>query len=448
MINEYLFLSDESRTTVEAYKPAGITVEISGIENTPLWVAAYSLASKNEDSAKKLSEVHTIIMQYAPLVLSCGSSGYYNRILFPLVNELERKLRKLLYLAASISDNDKAKENIKQLEEKDFGEIFDLLFIDQNFILDMKKRINAEAKSEFNGKSKYSKKEIESYLESLVEHALWDTILGEKEVPTLRIRFRDVQTYRNDVMHAHNISSEFYGKARYLFGKINKELDSSIGKLIGTSEDKTTGQKPEVNTAISSALAAMDLSAISETFRSTTALSGVTELSSQLSKVLQDLQPLKSSSAMADALKGVTMQPAITEALKGISPVAMDSALAEALKGIQSTTIQPGVEEALKAFQSLQTNNALVEAMRTATAFQTSPAVASLQQQLSLISDLMKPYRQMEQILQPYKALQDSLRSITEGLPRNLTLNDEPDEANEEELETNNEKPEEGNSNE
>jgi hypothetical protein len=282
MINEYLFLSDDHRTAVEAYRPDGVTAEISYIEKTPLWIASYSLRGKSEDNAKKLSDVHETIIKYSPFVLSCESSEYYNRALFPLVNKLERKLRKLLYLAASISDNNEAKGNIKQLEEKTFGEIFDLLFIDQNFIRDMKKRINADPNSEFKGNSNYSKQEIRSYLESRVEHPLWDIILGEEDVPALRTQFRKVQGYRNDIMHAHNIDKESFGKARYLFNKINKELDSAIGKLIGASEESLAKQKPEVNTAISSALKTMDfLSAFKDASlfsRSLESISALTEM--------------------------------------------------------------------------------------------------------------------------------------------------------------------------
>ena len=100
-------------------------------------------------------------MKYAPLVLSCESSEYYNRILFPLINGLERKLRKLLYLAASISGNGEAGKNIRELEEKDFGEIFDLLFIDQKFIGDMKIRIKDNRCS---GRNIYDKKGKYSYV--------------------------------------------------------------------------------------------------------------------------------------------------------------------------------------------------------------------------------------------------------------------------------------------
>ncbi|MFP3154800.1 hypothetical protein LQZ18_10345 [Lachnospiraceae bacterium ZAX-1] len=448
MINEYLFLSDEHRAKVETYNPDGITVEVSGVVNTPLWVAIYSLASKNEDSAKKLSDVHTALMEYSPLVLSCESSEYYNRILFPLINELERKLRKLLYLAASISDSEKAKESIKQLEEKEFGEIFDLLFIDQNFIFDMKKRINAEAKSEYSGRSKYSKSEIKVYVDSLVEHTLWDTILGEQDVPTLRSRFRDVQTYRNDVMHAHNIGKELFGKARYLFDKINKELDTAIDKLTGDSEDRLKEQKTEVNTAISSALAAMDLSVISNVLKGASLSPTVLEMSSQRSKVLEGLQPLGASVALSEEIKGIqfpTIQPVMDEALKGLTPTISSSVITEALKGMNAIANSSVVADALKSLQPLRENSALVEVVRSATVFRTSPAMESIHRQMNQLSELMRPYQQMADILQPYSALQESLRSIAGSLPHNLILND--DDSDEDKPETDNEKLEEDNPN-
>ena len=222
-----------------------------------------------------------------------------------MVNELERKLRKLLYLAASISDNEKAKGSINQLEEKNFGEIFDLLFIDQNFIRDIKKRINADDKGEFNGRSKYSKEEIKTYLNSLIEHTLWDTILCGKDVPTLRTRFRDVQSYRNDVMHAHNIGKELFGKARYLFDKINKELDIAIGKLIGDTEESSVEQKSKVNMAISYAIAAAKISALSEAYKNMTISPSLLEMSAQLSKAIETLPPLDTNIALTKRIKDI-----------------------------------------------------------------------------------------------------------------------------------------------
>lgn len=318
MINEYLFLSDRYRSAVEAYRPNNVMVEISNIENTQLWIAAFSVGGKNEDSAKKLSEVHITLMEYSPLVLSCESSEYYNRMLFPLVNVLERKLRKLLYLAASISDNTEAKKSIQRLEEKDFGEIFDLLFIDINFISNLKRRINADAKSEFNGKGKYSKYEIQSYLDTLDENLLWDIILGKEDVPTLRRRFRDVQMYRNDVMHAHNIESSIYKSAEYLFKKINTELDVAIGRLIGQVEKNLHRQGHEVNEAITSALDTMEQTSVEDNMNALKNIpmylsSEMAELQERAKMANEELRiylnEIKPYQAWLDAQKQMTPQP-------------------------------------------------------------------------------------------------------------------------------------------
>ncbi len=361
MIHEYLFLTDEYRSKVEKYKPDNITVNISNLDNTQhLWVITFIHQGKNEESAKLLSDIHDDIMKYSPLVLSCESSEYYNRILFPLINGLERKLRKLLYLAASISGNGEAGKNIKELEKKDFGEIFDLLFIDQKFICDMKIRINADGKSEFSGMNKYSKSEIQSYLNSLSECPLWDEIIDDKQVQTLRKRFRDVQSYRNDVMHAHNINNMLFSKAHYLFKTINRELDCAIDNLIGNAKNETVEfkpAKPAVNTAISSALAAMNLSIL------------------EASK-----SAMGSTAPLAQLLKQV------------IQPVPINMALAEVLKNIQIPTIQP----------------AFVEAIQKASALQSNPEIETMRKQMKQIDDLMRAYRKM---LQPYRAVQDSINN-------------------------------------
>lgn len=300
MKNEYLFLTDEHRATVETYKPNGIVIEIFGIANTTLWTAKYSLHNNNEDCADKLSNVHSVIIKYSPLVLSCESSEYYNKILFPLVNELERKLRKLLYLAVSISDNSKAKESIKQLEEKDFGNIFDLLFTDQDFINNLRNRIIPNKESEYYGKNKYSKVEIKAYLDLLVENTLWDTILGNNSVPTLRTSFRDVQKFRNDVMHAHNIDKVLFGKSKNLFSIINKELDVAISKIILNIENQESKTKAGVNEAILSAITATNFTGFE--------------------KVLKSLQLLAIQPVLEEAIKNPQL-------LGGIAPEQMNEAL-------------------------------------------------------------------------------------------------------------------------
>jgi hypothetical protein len=60
----------------------------------------------------------------------------------------------------------------------------------------------------------------------------------------------------------------------------------------------------------------------------------------------------------------------------------------------------------------------------------------------------MRPYQKMADILRPYSALQESLRSIAESLPHNLNSNDEVDDLGEDKPKTDNEKPEEEHPNE
>ena len=62
-------------------------------------------------------------------VLSDESSVYYDKIMFPMINTFERKLRKLLYAASVINAAEDNK--ISDLENKDFGKILAMLFRDE-----------------------------------------------------------------------------------------------------------------------------------------------------------------------------------------------------------------------------------------------------------------------------------------------------------------------------
>lgn len=297
MINEYLFLSDEHREVIEKYKPPnGIDADVTTIKNTQLWCAAYSLTSMNEDSARKLSEVHDFIINYSPMTLTCESSEYYNKMLFPLVNEFERKLRKLLYLTSSISENKTARGIIQNLESRTLGDIFDLLFVDQNFVNNVKMRVNGTG--EYKGKGHYPKLSIQSFISDIEEHTLWDSLFEGDCVSTIKARFSDVYDYRNDVMHAHNIQKKQYGQARYLFDKINKELDCEIRKIIGQTTDKLGEIKSDVNASISSALEAMDVySRLADELEKAIATSR-----GPLNQALQNIQDLKSNPGILASL--------------------------------------------------------------------------------------------------------------------------------------------------
>ena len=249
MINEYLFVSDEYRSDVEKLKFDGVKIEINDIEKADIRIARFIVEGRGEDSARKLSDVHDKVTEFGPKVLTCESSQYFNKTLFPLVNDFECKLRKLIYLADAVSD--KNSNNIGELEKKDFGKIFDLLFIDEGFIEKLKARVTASKGSKYEGKSRYTKSEILKFLNDTAEDTLWDKIFDEYDVPTLKKRFRDIQTYRNDVMHAHNIGKKAFGEIRYLFKKVNDEIDKAIGKRIDVrKEDTSTNVSEAIYTAL------------------------------------------------------------------------------------------------------------------------------------------------------------------------------------------------------
>lgn len=254
MIQEYLFIDDVHRKAVEEYSPEQIKPKIHDIENTSCWIVTYSIAGDNEESAKKLSQINDFIVEnFAPTVLINESSAYFNRKLFPYINEFERKLRKFLYLKSAIYTGEKRIENIRDLESKDLGEIFVLLFTDAEFVKASKTKVNEKS-------WQYTKKEIIATLTELSEETVWAELNGGDAVNALSDQFIDVKNYRNDVMHAHNIDADTYKKAKKLFVEINEQLDKEISKIIQIAEeDPSEMETSQYNHRLNGALIAQNL---------------------------------------------------------------------------------------------------------------------------------------------------------------------------------------------
>lgn len=257
MIQEYLFMDTTHRAAVESYAPAKVKVSIYDVENSACWTVTYSLSGETEESAKTLSQVNEYVLEhFHPTVLSNESAAYFNQRLYPYVNEFERKLRKLLYLKSAIYSGDKKIDNIRGLEEKDLGAIFELLFTDGDFVKKVKTKVNGTSWP-------FTKKEIISALQSIAEDTVWDNLLGEESVKLLRDDFITVKDYRNDVMHAHNIDSKVYRDAKKLFTDINKQLDAEIGLIIKKAkEEPEKTADSDFNDALNTALNAQNLSGV------------------------------------------------------------------------------------------------------------------------------------------------------------------------------------------
>ena len=226
MIQEYLVSVEEDKEIIKAYSPPVIQKRIQELEGTDCIIATFSLPFNSKEDARKLSGVHEYVIEKIPsaIIISSGCSEYYNKVLYPLFNAFERKLRKLLALRVSITHLDEYTAFVSEMEQMEFGAIFNRLFYDSEF---MKK-----AKIAAKNYGCFSKEQILSDLQNMPEQIPWDIIVGKDVIPTLRLSFDQVRIDRNDVMHAHNITLRSFQSTKKRMGIINKELDSEIEKYI------------------------------------------------------------------------------------------------------------------------------------------------------------------------------------------------------------------------
>lgn len=245
---EYLFVEDTHKAEIESYKPENVRCSIQNIEDSTCWIAVYEVSGENLQSAKILSKTNDYITsEFNPTILTNESAAYFNKSLYPYFNEFERKLRKLLYLKSALQHDATASQNIKELESKDLGTIFELLFTDAQFIKDVKKSINEKS-------WQFTREEIINTINRLSENTLWDSLIGHETISILRSDFIRVKNYRNDVMHAHNMDAASYTSALGVIKKINDQLDDELNKLVKSPETPTESSEKSFNSALSQAL--------------------------------------------------------------------------------------------------------------------------------------------------------------------------------------------------
>lgn len=232
MEQRYLFVDERQKGDVKKFVTGdNITTDLIEIKGSKCWVWVLKCKGDNEKVARELDQKNTEICgRFNPTILINECSAYFNKSLFPLINEFERKLRNLLYLASSLKGDKDLNARITNLESMDLGSIFDWLFTDVEFFKSVKGMIN---KMTWN----FTRDEVLRSINKLEENVLWDSVLGKERVETLRKNFDSVREHRNHVMHAHNIDYTQFQSAKKLFKEINKELDSVIGELSGIKDD-------------------------------------------------------------------------------------------------------------------------------------------------------------------------------------------------------------------
>lgn len=234
MILEYLFFDKTQRKNVESFNHK-LETSYDNNENLPFqityrdfeklecWTVRYEGSEDDEAAARQISEISSRMCQeFSPTILTDESSEYFNKTLYPLVNKFERLLRKFLYLKVSQCDEEKFRSVITDIDQKDFGDIYTILFVDSNFRADAKDRI----------KKLNTQAEMIQAINALQENTVWHILVGDTALSIIKDNFNLLKEYRNDVMHAHNIKWEKYKKAKELFTDANIELENELNRLL------------------------------------------------------------------------------------------------------------------------------------------------------------------------------------------------------------------------
>lgn len=299
MILEYLFFDKNQRQNVEVYnheletsdtgnsKNASVQITYKDFDELECWIVKYERNGNNEATAKQSSEISTYICQeFSPTILTDESSEYFNKTLYPLVNKFERLLRKFLYLKVSQCDEQKFRSVISDIDQKDFGEIYTILFIDNNFraaARDKIKKLNTRA-------------EMYEAIDALQESTAWHILVGDEILTIIKDNFDLLKEYRNDVMHAHNISWGKYKKAKKLFTDANDALERELNQLLQYHSVVPMSEKAV--SILHDKLLVLDndaeeisqsLAAFLRTFANSDNIATADKLSENISKILQNI---------------------------------------------------------------------------------------------------------------------------------------------------------------
>lgn len=222
------------------------SIDLSGYSKTDISIPRtnvhiYGFECKETDScndslsmAKKLDKLtQNLTDEYGSLfrVVSSESSQFFCSQLYPLIVSFETKLRYALYVSRSLFENGNVNgesfqysvgKKQKDIEETDFGEIYEAIFTDKDF----------QGKvSNINGR-KLTKADLIKKIQEIDENSVWKKIVGTGYT-YIENHFLEIIDYRNDVMHNHLISHSEYENAQKVMKQAISELEHAIrDKLI------------------------------------------------------------------------------------------------------------------------------------------------------------------------------------------------------------------------
>lgn len=377
MKQEYLLLDEQEKKYISEYKPDGVEAKLFSVENGKGWYVQYICEGNNETAAKHLSDVDRYVRcHFQVIILQNDSSAYFNNRLYPIISDFERKLRKILYIFSAINKEDNASKNIERLEEKDFGQIFTMLFVDDGFMNAAKDVVKNTQRVDF------SKADIIRLLSEIEEKTVWDRLLGKDVVPTLRNRFHDVRNIRNDIMHSHDIGWDTFNKARKLMRTINNEIETTINDV--QVKENIANKTPSFNKTLAEVLRIQDqfgqiVDAMLPQMR------GINEMGKAFSEYYRNNPEFERVSQLANHL-AAQAQPS-AEMMKAFEQTQkISKAIAD------SPGLRTARENVQKIAQIYRNNPGLIEAQKQATQIsqmlQNTPALFAIQDQALRMSHL------------------------------------------------------------
>lgn len=237
MKNQYMFFKEQlfDGFDLSDYKKRNIN-----IPNTDVHIYEFECidSEKNlddEEKEKKLDQLSKRISdKYADLykIVSSESSQYFCEKIYPLIVKIETKLRYALYVSRALFEDGNVDKNSfkigqkikKEMEETDFGEIYEAVFTDS----DLQGKVK-----EINGQ-KLTKADLIKKVESVEENTLWDQIVGANYNYIVE-HFLEIKNYRNDVMHNHLLTYKQYIREQKVLNSAIEEFDKVINDKLLTN---------------------------------------------------------------------------------------------------------------------------------------------------------------------------------------------------------------------
>lgn len=221
---EYIFEGNNIRVTFEKM-PYAENIICTKKQIPGGYLYSYETNDESEKSLMSLSYLVELVKDNLDkknyLLLHDGLSAYFNRQLYPKINQFERLLRGVYRLIVLKDPKQKVDETAKNLETVNFESLHILFFCDKN---------NSKVINKFCEKS-FTLYELKEEINKLEDKSWWKQAFQTKHT-FIPKNFQKIRKCRNAVMHAHNFLYNEFLDYNKLMDKANKELIAIIDEIL------------------------------------------------------------------------------------------------------------------------------------------------------------------------------------------------------------------------